>query len=269
LSENFTLGWKIFATWIFFNLKSIPYKISTKFAYLYAKAHQAPGFLVLNYSGAIMKKTALQLAASVALGVASTASLAAPVFYSTADASHWEVVGSSRVTGFVETGFVEATAVTNFPGPGSRWNNTLSWISPNANGTSSGDWYYNYRQSFDLTGYDPATAILQFQLATDDVFHGYRLNGGILTSAGGTNQINLGPIITVTGFSDGLNTLNFYIDDSGRWNTGIALQIVSFTAQELGVVTTVPEPETGILLLAGVGIMGLLARRRKDRSGAC
>ena len=98
-----------------------------------------------------------------------------PIFYSTSDASQWQVatnVGGTdgSFSSFPTTGFVTATAVTG------RFTGTTGWIANNSTGTngSIGDWtFFVFRQTFDLTAAQAATADLQFQWAADDSGQGF------------------------------------------------------------------------------------------------
>lgn len=213
-------------------------------------------------------KAIAALACCATIGV--TESLAAPVFHSTSEASFWQVAtnvlggaGDGQFASFPTTGFTTATAISGRPG----------WIANNSTGTNGwmGDWtFFVFRQTFDLSGYDPATALLQFQWAADDSGEGYAyrgtwvpkfsLNNGSMVSWGSGPTYDFGPTVTLdSGFVSGLNTIDFYVEGNGVTD-GFALQTMGFSALE---VAPVPEPETYAMMLAGLGLLGIAARRRK------
>ena len=201
--------------------------------------------------------------------------LAAPVFHSTSNPTgNWFV--SANVSG-VDTNsfssfllgtsdFIQAVAYVNPVRP--------LYIANNDSGTNGGffNWtQFVFRQTFDLTGYDPSVAVLKFRWAADDSGEGFaargqwiprfKLNGGQAEFYPGASPGNpvetyaLSPEVTVnSGFVSGLNTLDFYVQGNGL-SDGFALETVSFTAN-----IPVPAP----LLLLGTGLLGLLgtARRR-------
>jgi hypothetical protein len=194
-------------------------------------------------------------------------SFASPFFSSTSDPSYWKVatnVGGvdGAYSSFPTAGFTSAVAISD----------RTDWIANNSTGTNGGmeTWtFFVFRQTFDLTGYDPTTADLQFKWAADDSGEGFAsrgtwtpkfsLNGGSLingTWATG-NTYNLGPTAVLTsGFVSGLNTIDFYVEGNGVTD-GFALELVSFRARES---SAVPEPAT--MLLLGFGIVGLAGVRR-------
>ena len=211
----------------------------------------------------------------VCLILGTTKGYCGPVFYSTSHASEWQVatkVGGTdgSFSSFPTTGFVTATAVTG------RFTGTTQWIANNSTGTNGGVFtFFVFRQTFDLTGYNPNTADLQFQWAADDSGQGildrgswvpkYSLNGGSLvtgTWAGG-NTYSFGPTVDISsGFLPGQNVIEFYVEGNGATD-GFALNPISFTA-------SVPEPASltllGIAAAGGLGWLGL--RRRKTREGS-
>jgi hypothetical protein len=202
-------------------------------------------------------------------------SLAAPVFYSTSSPTgNWFVstnVSSVDTTTFAPfklgaSDFFQAVAVTN---------RAPFYIANNSTGTNGtfGNWtQFVFRQTFDLTGYDPASAVLKFSWAADDsgemiLSRGswiprFKLNNGAATFYPGSSPsapiytYDLSPEVTVSsGFVSGLNTIDFYVQGNGKTD-GFALNSVSLTAN-------IPLPAP--LLLLGTGLVGLLgiARRRK------
>ncbi|MDR0717046.1 MAG: hypothetical protein LBF50_06485, partial [Azoarcus sp.] len=174
-----------------------------------------------------MKKTVLfRLTASLALCAASSAVMAAPTIYSTADPSHWQVeINNSGVS----------TTAVSVPGQPSVWASNVGWISnvPSASNSNNPTSFHFY-QTFDLTGYDPTTAQLSFEIAWDNDFNGFSLNTGPLTSPLPVTTPSFGFVsLTVSsGFIDGLNTIHFYVDGDGATD-GLAFNVLSFTATPL------------------------------------
>ncbi len=136
------------------------------------------------------------------------------------------------------------------------------WISPNANpGANFPSDNYDYRTTFDLSGFNPNTFALNINLAADN-YADILLNGTALkTTQGGFNSFtaltfNAGSDVTFrNALVSGVNTLDFLVHNTGG-PTGLQAQ-VSGTAN-------VPEPGS-VALLVGMSVSGagFFLRRRK------
>ncbi len=93
-----------------------------------------------------------------------------------------------------------------------------------------------------------------------------------VTSAGltfGTNAIALVPDADFgeyTGARSGLTTLAAYksmVHDNANWNDVGSGEFTGATLDNTAFTVAVPEPETYALMLAGLGLVGFMARRRK------
>lgn len=226
--------------------------------------------------------------ALLAMVVGVTPAVAAPVFYSTEHANdaykNWQVAinppgpaGGDNIDGAyssfpINGSFVEATACAG----------RANWIasSPSSSPSSSGpcsagtgirQWtHYVYKQSFTLTASEAATLQLSFQWAADDSgleiwAQGkwrpkWSLNSTDLadlvtgiwdppTQWPGPTY-SLGPVVTVSGFKPGTNTMYFFVQGNGITD-GMSLMNVQFV---------VPEPS--LLGLFTLGVLGLALRRR-------
>lgn len=137
---------------------------------------------------------------------------------------------------------------------------TSAWVTPFSN--PNGNYpvgTYDWKTTFDLTGFDPASASFHGRSSADDratIF----LNGQ-----------QIGSVTTFTQWSDfesspgfflpGVNTLEFQVvNDTGP--TGLRVEISD--SNEIATVAPVPEPETYVMMLAGLGVLSSLARRRKS-----
>ncbi|MDA8419510.1 MAG: PEP-CTERM sorting domain-containing protein [Desulfobacteraceae bacterium] len=197
-----------------------------------------------------------------------------PLFYSTSTPTgHWyvsTVVGGvdGQLSSFSKANFQQASAI----------NNRTGWIANNSTGTNGGlgTWtFFIFRQTFDLTGYDAASANLNFQWAADDsgqVFS-YRgawtpkfsLNDGAFTAYPGspTATYSLSSNVDITsGFVSGSNHIDFYVEGNGVTD-GFDLQSVNFTANAS---SPSPTPEPATLLLMGTGLAGLIGAKRKKKA---
>lgn len=132
-----------------------------------------------------------------------------------------------------------------FPNTSSaRWiyDNKLAWVNQGATVT--------FRLTFNLTGYNPSTAVLFGSSSADDAGKIY-LNGNFIG--------NCGPFTTPTAFSassgflPGVNTLDFVVQDIGGGVSGLIVPDIG------GHVDKIPAPGAAALL----GLGGLAAARRR------
>lgn len=152
---------------------------------------------------------------------------------------------------------------TGFPiGPWIANTSASKWLAPTSNAAQSYDpvvdGNYKWTLSFDLTGYIPNTASFAGRWAADNGGT-VKLNGNLLGSSSGFTTFS--SFSANSGFVGGINTLDFYVTNYARDGgnpTGLRVEFLQSS------VTPVPEPETYALLLAGLGLMGTIARRRKN-----
>ena len=207
---------------------------------------------------------------SLALAAMAGQAQANPVFYGTANnnvTARWTVSTKvSSVEGQTSNfGINPFTQAVNLTTPG-----RAHWIADISSGNHGGigNWtYFVFRQTFDLTGYDPASANLTIRWAADDsgeivasrgsLIPALKLNGGSFVNYPGSTLSSRIPTYNfstpqsiTSGFVPGLNTIEFYVQGNGQTD-GFALELVSFTA--------VPTPGAATVL----GLGGLLAVRRR------
>lgn len=125
------------------------------------------------------------------------------------------------ITSSPDEGFPGPEAFTlnsGFPVPPWVEEGPLSrWIAPQANqGAGNAPGSYTYSTTFDLTGFDPASARITGRISADDALSAVRLNGSpVSVSAGGFNVFLPFTIPKGAPFQDGLNTLEFVVLNGG------------------------------------------------------
>ncbi len=143
------------------------------------------------------------------------------------------------------------------------------WIAPSFLGVGFAIGWYDFRTTFDLTGFDPATVKITGQMAMDNETRGPGLilngvdtdyvigvPGGGETSSTDDNFVRLSPFSVTSGFQSGLNTLDFRVFNTG----GPVALLVEMNGTG---VNSVPEPSS--LLLVGVGVLSISVMARKSQ----
>ena len=149
------------------------------------------------------------------------------------------------------------------------------YIANHSDGNNGGRFtQFVFRQTFDLTGFDPTTAVLNFKWAADDIGNStgaasrghwqpqFTLNGGSFQDAGNVwydytdNTVHLSD-----GFLPGLNTLDFYVQGNGTTD-GMELKTVSFTADPG--TAGVPDAASSAMLTL-IGLIAVATIRRALR----
>lgn len=203
---------------------------------------------------------------------------AAVLALTTITSAHAASITGLKNTGLGDSGSVDSnyslnSAVSSTPvitvdnvWPISPWlanDSTSKWITPTS---SQGDSFdpssngtYTYSLTFDLSGYNAATAMFSGRLAADNSVV-VKLNNSVIGSATGfTDWTSFG---ASSGFVSGVNTLDFVVSNwaqNGGNPTGLRV--------EFGVssIAAVPEPATYAMLLGGLVMVGAIARRRKQQ----
>lgn len=188
---------------------------------------------------------------------------------------HYTVTYGTAVPSSSTLGTTDPTASAATIASNGAWvsSPTSNWIGNGDPGAASG--YYTFTTTFDLTGYDPLSAILSGSLAADDsafiYLNGHNVGSTLVPNSGGgvTNNgyASFTPF-TVNGlslfFTSGTNVLQI-VDENDGAGYGVNLTNMSLTADKLSstpVAGAVPEPATWAMMLLGFGAIGVSMRRR-------
>ncbi len=209
-------------------------------------------------------------AATLILSVAIMPSGSAQSFFSTSSGSpgtvdpNWTV---STGTGGVFSSVFSPAVVTvvGYPQP-----NFITNVVGGSNFTFAP--WYTFRQTFDLTGFDPTTVSLSFRWGCDDVPTAvsftpvFSLNGGSAQGSGTCGAYNIagGTLVNLaSNFNAGVNTIDFFVVGNGITDA-FGLTVAGFTAQPgLPPGDVVPEPATMGLLATGLLSLAGVRRRKK------
>lgn len=149
---------------------------------------------------------------------------------------------------------------------GSAWlenTSTSKWVTPTANQGQSFDassnGIYTYTLNFNLTGYTASTAMFTGRVASDNSVV-IKLNNNNLGSSSGFSSWS--SFNANSGFVSGWNTLQFVVTNSAQSGgnpTGLRVEFLDSN------VAPIPEPESYVMLLGGLAMLGVVARRRKAK----
>jgi hypothetical protein len=158
-----------------------------------------------------------------------------------------------------------APTITDSSYPVGTWlaNDGISkWITPTATQAQSLDpssnGTYTYTLTFDLTGFLATSAMFNARVAADNGVE-VKLNSSSITTASGFSSWS--SVGASSGFLSGLNTLEFIVTNTAQSSgnpTGLRVEFIDSN------VSAVPEAETYGMMLGGLALLGLAARRRQS-----
>jgi hypothetical protein len=154
-----------------------------------------------------------------------------------------------------------AVIMTTTPGSWVANSSTSSWIWEDANGQPT-NVTRTFRTTFDLTGLIPSTASISGFWATDNTGLDILING-ISTSSTSPGFGSFTPFTISSGFTNGVNVLDFVVNDFGAIS-GFRVDGIVGTADPT---QSIPTPA----LLPGLLGMGtaIIRKRRQEAAEKC
>jgi hypothetical protein len=224
----------------------------------------------LHFIGSFAMKThprtviSTALLALAVLGSDATASVLAVGLYDTGVDNSDVVLANGTTDAHYLLGSSPTYAVDDAEGYAGAWmapSAASSWITPlvgpgntGSGAVAVGD--YTYSTTFDLTGYDTGSAVVNGLVSADNSVTSVLINGNTISFSAHSDYSSFASFTVTAGFVAGVNTLSFVVNNSSG-PTGLRAELDgSFTA-------AVPEPETYAMLLAGLGVLGFMSRSRK------
>lgn len=170
------------------------------------------------------------------------------------------IAGTATGTG----GYGVVTTGSGFPFGSWLANNLDSaWLTPSGNAAQSYDpssaGLYKWSISFDLTGYDPSASGFSGRWASDN--SGYVVFNGATISTGSSFS-SWTSFAAGTGFVAGVNTIDFFVNNGAQGSANPTGVRVEFLDSYTSVAAPVPEPASYAMMLAGLVVVGTVARRR-------
>ena len=168
---------------------------------------------------------------------------------------------------------IVGTSTGGFPiGPWLADNSISAWIAPLIQGAGRfggvNGATYDYQTTFDLTGFNPATASIAGQWSTDDQGIDILINGVSTGQATPLASYASWTAFSInSGFISGVNTLDFVVYNAlsdccgyptGYDPTGLRVELT-------GAAVATPLPATWTTMLVGLGLFGFVAYRRKKQ----
>ena len=150
-----------------------------------------------------------------------------------------------------------ATSANGFPIPPWLGDDSVSaWIGPNSDSALDGaTGQFDYRTTFDLTGFTASTAALSGQWSADNAGIDIKING-VSTSQTVASFNAFNSFAVTSGFISGLNTIDFFVRNDGG-PTGLRVE---------GALTASPVSEPMSLAILGVSLAGTGLLRRLNRA---
>ena len=151
--------------------------------------------------------------------------------------------------------------------PNAKWISTCDAIATLSciESTPNNPVVVTYSTTFNLTGLDPSTAVLNIQYTGDDTLGAVRLNGVTeqdLNAGGLWGSLN--SLTINSGFIAGLNTLSFDVTNTDNFYEGILVDVTGTAAPISSSGPPVPEPATFGLISAAFA--GVIASRRFSKA---
>ncbi len=172
---------------------------------------------------------------------------------------HWTLTSAPAGSGFGPDAFASNPIPANWV-PNTA---TSRWITPPTDAAGNGPGgLYDYTMSFDMTGFDPTTAVVSGDWASDNM-SSILVNGvstGISHSGGATSFQFFDNFVLDSSnstFNTGTNNITFRVNNLSTGPTG--LHVAGFRGDA---VSSVPEPVSATAI-GSLALIGLLRRRRK------
>ena len=125
-------------------------------------------------------------------------------------------------------------------GPWLLPNDRSKWIGPQRDPNGAGG-DYAYRATFDLTGFDPATVVLQGSWATDNVGMDILVNGAATGLQNSAQFSVLTPFVINTGFRPGINTIDFLVNNAGAEANPVGIRVQDLRAGGVRAIVQAPS----------------------------